>query len=175
MIETKNLRKSYYHQYRKYVTNPISNCRLYLEIVGGLMQYMMKKVLEGNDVDLGSANTLGTMGVRGNRQEIRINEETGEVRGLMPNWPQTKKLWDSDPEAKAARSLIYHLNEHSNGIRYHFVWHTTDMKVQNRSLYTLTFCKANRKALTKLILQGKEYIVNVKRYKHEQQATISSD
>lgn len=175
MIETKNMRQGYYHYYRKFVTNPISDVRLYLRVVDGLMKYIMRKVLEGNDVDLGSANTLGSISIRGKKQVITIDEVTGEVTGLPIDRLRTKQLWDSDPEAKEKKTKIYHLNEHSNGVRYHFTWWAKNMKVPNRTLYSLTFSDTNKEMLAARIRNGAEYVVipkKLKKVRYEQTTRI---
>lgn len=128
-------------------------------------------MFEGFDVRLGAARTLGTIGIRGKFVEPRViiitdestGEEKEEIRGVSIDWKNTRELWKSDPEAGIRGDKIYHLNEHSNGIRYRICWWTTGMNIANKKLYTLNFTlgpKGNKRRLARLVKdENKEYLV----------------
>ena len=156
-LEIVNLRQSYYHGYRKNNPSPKVNSVIYLEIVAGFIKYIMSKVLRGHDVKLSTGNSLGTIGVRGRKVKPFLNEN-GEIKGIAPSWSKTKKLWDENPEAKEKKELVYCFNEHSNGYKYNLIWFRKDMKLHNKSYYYLSFSRANKRALWKLINQGQEYL-----------------
>lgn len=162
MVKVSNLRTSYYHGYRKTVEKPISDVKLYLEIVTGLMKFIMKKVFEGYDVQLSANDSLGRIGVRGVKTSGYIGKD-GQIKGLAPHWTKTKELWDNNPQAKLDRTIVYCTNEHSGGVRYKLVWYKQDAKLPNKSLYTLKFCRKNKRTLNKLItVEQREYMVITK-------------
>lgn len=158
MIEQKNLRDSFAF-YKNSVETPVLDIRIYMSIVLGFIQFIMRRVFEGNDVRLSVNQSLGTIAVRGTKITPRINEE-GRITKLAPDWGATKKLWACNPEAKEKKEVLYCFNEHTNGIRYRIVWYLQGIKVPNKSLYSLIFSKGvngNKRLLSKHIKQGKEY------------------
>ena len=155
MIRVTNLRDSHKY-YKRKSENPV-DVKTYLHIVTGFIAFKMRKMFEGYDIELSGGKSLGTVGIRGRR--FKRNSE-GKLRGLSINWKETNILWAAKPEAKVNREFIYYLNEHSNGVRYNLVWWKAGMKIGNKLLYSLTFSKMNKRKLTKLIREGKEYITD---------------
>jgi len=135
---------------------------VYLKITGGFMKFMVNQMFEGHQVRLGSAETLGTIGIRGSLCMGRIGED-GNIKGLAPDWGATRRLWKANPECRKKKTLVYFTNEHSGGIRYRMCWLKGKMRWQNKVLYTLTFAKGNKQTLKQHILDGKEYQVVQKR------------
>lgn len=72
---------------------------------------------------------LGTLRIR--KRKIDLSK----ANKLRPNWEETKKLWDSNPEAKENKKLVYHLNEHRDGYKYKIYWDKKGSKVRNKSYY----------------------------------------
>lgn len=164
MIRTTNIRDSYYKQYVKTESVPVSRI-IYTKIVIGFISFVMRKVFEGFDVRLAGGKSLGTIGIRGRRLNPKIDED-GNITGLSTDWKLTYELWNSDPEAKANNNRIYYMNEHSSSIRYKISWWSEGMVIANKYLYSLVFTygpKGNRRKLAKKIKEeDKEYLVLVK-------------
>lgn len=132
---------------------------VYLDIVNGLMKFLMKKVLDGFDVRLGAK--LGIISIVGKKIKPIINKE-GEVKGIAPNWGETKKLQAKDPIAKENKTIVYCFNEHSNGIKYNFCWGKTDVVVENKTLYNISFSRWNRRELARRVIkENKEYLIKI--------------
>lgn len=159
-MRTVNLRDSY-KSYREGHRNPVA-IKIYIEIALGFIKFLMSKVIEGKDVKLPCE--LGIIGVRGKKQKPRLSDE-GEIVGLPPDWVGTKQLWDTDPEAKKRRQLLYLFNEHTGGFRYKIVWFKKGFKFKNKSVYSIKFSRMNKRTISNLIKAGKEY----QEGKHSQQ------
>lgn len=157
MIEQLTLVDSY-KTYRKSVGEPLTKVE-YANITGGLFRFMMERVWDGHDVELSGGRSLGTIAIRGSK--------TGKLR---TDWKQTYILWNSNPQAKAANERIYYMNDHSNGISYHYCWWKEGMKIGNKKLYSFKFAKPNKRMLKKLIFEGREFIMNLKYKKDVKQA-----
>lgn len=174
MIEIVNLRKSYRFyrdlhpdkQIEKYEKDSLIT---YLDIVNGLMEFMMKKVWEGNDVMLGAK--LGRIGIRGEKvKPIIVKDKDGKetIRGVAPDWGATKKLQAIDPIAKQNKTIVYCFNEHSGGIKYDYCWWTGKLALVHKSFYGFTFSRTNRRTLVSMIKkERKEYLIRVKKIKPE--------
>ena len=100
---------------------------------------------------------LGKLSIFGKKVNVRI--EDGEIKGLAPDWVKTKQLWDSDEEAKNNKQLVYHFNEETNGIRYKFFWSKNRVLVSNKTLYNLRMTRSNKRELSRLVREGKEYLI----------------
>ena len=148
----KNLRESY-KLYKQSVENPI-DIKTYLILAADYNKFLIDKVLEGKEVTLPSR--MGTLSILGKEQQIRFDDE-GKIAGLAPDWVETKILWESNPEAKAAKKLVYHTNFHTDNVRYKFLWSKKNVLVENKTLYSLRLTRTNKRAVHKKILEGAQY------------------
>ena len=148
-----NTRDSYV-VYKNMSDNPI-NISEYVQIINQFMKFLILKLLSTGEIIL--PERLGRLSIFGKKVNVRI--EDGEIKGLAPDWVKTKQLWDSDAEAKKNKQLVYHFNEETNGIRYKFSWSKNRVLVSNKTLYNLRMTRSNKRELSKLVREGKEYLI----------------
>ena len=148
-----NTRDSYI-VYKNMSVNPI-NISQYVQIINHFMKFLITKLLITGEINI--PERLGKLSIFGKKVNVRI--EDGEIKGLAPDWVKTKELWDSDPIAKQNKQLVYHFNEETNGIRYKFSWSKNRVLVSNKTLYNLRMTRSNKRELSKLVREGKEYLV----------------
>ena len=148
-----NTRDSYV-VYKNMSANPI-NISQYVQITNHFMKFLITKLLTTGEIIL--PERLGRLSIFGKKVNVRI--EDGEIKGLAPDWVKTKQLWDSDEEAKNNKQLVYHFNEETNGIRYKFSWSKNRVLVSNKTLYNLRMTRSNKRELSKLVREGKEYLI----------------
>ena len=148
-----NTRDSYV-VYKNMSDNPI-NISEYVQIINQFMKFLILKLLSTGEIIL--PERLGRLSIFGKKVNVRI--ENGEIKGLAPDWVKTKELWESDKEAKKNKQLVYHFNEETNGIRYKFAWSKNRVLVSNKTLYNLRMTRSNKRELSKLVREGKEYLI----------------
>ena len=148
-----NTRDSYMI-YKTLSEDPV-DIKKYIKIANAFMLFISRKLLEVGSITL--PEKLGKINVIGRKVKVRI--EDGEIKGLAPDWVKTKELWNEDPEAKAKKQLVYHFNEDTNGIRYKFTWSKSRVLVSNKTLYGFKLTRTNKRALSKLVKTGKEYLI----------------
>ena len=148
-----NTRDSYI-VYKNMSVNPI-NISEYVQIINQFMKFLILKLLSTGEIIL--PERLGRLSIFGKKVNVRI--EDGEIKGLAPDWVKTKQLWDSDPIAKQNKQLVYHFNEETNGIRYKFSWSKNRVLVSNKTLYNLRMTRSNKRELSRLVREGKEYLI----------------
>ena len=148
-----NTRDSYV-VYKNMSDNPI-NISEYVQIINQFMKFLILKLLSTGEIIL--PERLGRLSIFGKKVNVRI--EDGEIKGLAPDWVKTKQLWDSDEEAKNNKQLVYHFNEETNGIRYKFAWSKNRVLVSNKTLYNLRMTRSNKRELSKLVREGREYLI----------------
>ncbi len=149
-----NIRSSYKY-YKSQVEDPV-DIKTYLSVVSDFIQFLMDKVFDGFEVKLPAR--LGSFQIVGRKIKPKLDEQ-GNVVGLAPNWAETKKLWDSNEEAKKNKELVYCFNEHTNGVKYKFLWSKKNVNVKNKTIYSIKFSRANKRRINSLLKEGKEYIV----------------
>jgi hypothetical protein len=150
-----NLRESYKIYKEKYEVKV--SLKDYLIITTGFMQFMMLKVLDGVTVKLPAR--LGFYYIKGKKIKPKTDEE-GNLINMAPDWVETKKLWASSLEAKESKTMVYHFNEHTNGVRYKIIWSKKNVNVKNKTVYSMQFSRNNKRAVVKSIKNNKEYIVD---------------
>lgn len=148
-----NTRDSYII-YKNMSDNPI-NISKYLQINNLFMKFLMSKLFETGEINI--PERLGKLTISGKKVRVRI--EDGEIKGLAPDWVKTKELWDSDSTAKKNKQLVYHFNEDTNGIRYKFFWSKNRVLVSNKTLYNLRMTRTNKRELSRLVKNNKEYLI----------------
>lgn len=148
-----NTRDSYV-VYKNMSVNPI-NISQYVQIINHFMKFLSSKLLSTGEIIL--PDRLGRLSIFGKKVNVRI--EDGEIKGLAPDWVKTKQLWESDEEAKNNKQLVYHFNEETNGIRYKFAWSKNRVLVSNKTLYNLRMTRSNKRELSKLVREGKEFLI----------------
>lgn len=148
-----NSRDSYI-LYKNLSDNPI-NIAEYVQIINQFMKFIIRVLLEKGQVNL--PEKLGTLQVIGKKVKVKI--EDGQIKGLAPDWVKTKELWDRDEEAKENKQLVYHFNEQTNGVRYRFFWSKNRVLVSNKTLYNIKMTRTNKRELSKLVREGKEYLI----------------
>ena len=148
-----NIRDSYKH-YKENSENPV-DIKTYIKIAAEYNKFLINEVLEGEEVALPCR--LGSLCIGGRKQKIRFDDD-GNVVGLAPDWVGTKKMWDSNPEAKEKKQLLYHTNAHTDNVRYKYVWSKKNVRIKNKTLYALRLTRTNKRAVHARIMSGQQYI-----------------
>lgn len=143
-----------YNIYKALSKNPIDKTT-FLKIANHFIQFLMDKLFDLGEVTL--PERLGKITITGKKTKIKI--EDGAIKGLAPDWAETKKLWEEDAEAKANKQLVYHFNENTNGVRYKFSWIKSRVLVSNKTFYNLIMTRQNKRDLSQEIKNGKEYLI----------------
>ena len=148
-----NIRSSY-KTYREAVKTPVEE-KQYLEIANGYMEFLIQKVLEGEEVTMPAR--LGTLFIQGVKKNLKFNKDG--IPLLPPNWAATKKLWDNNPDAKATKKIVYCLNEETDGVVYKLHWSKNRVPIENKLYYNFILTRANKRAIHQQIVKGKEYLI----------------
>ena len=151
-----NILDSYMIYKRGNTTKSFVDRKVFMKIQSDYMKFLFNKLIDKGEIVL--PERLGRVQILGKKCKAKIHED-GTLRGLAPDWVSTKELWDSDPEAKAKKQLVYFFNEETGGIRYKFFWNRNRVLLTNKSLYEIKMCRANKRYLAKIIKDGREYLI----------------
>jgi hypothetical protein len=148
-----NIRSSY-KRYSKESEKPVE-LKPFVQIANGYMEFLMKKVVEGEEVTM--PVKLGTLFIQGVKKKLSFNKDG--VPLLPPNWSETKKLWERNPDAKATKKIVYCLNEETNGVVYKLHWSKNRVPIENKLYYNFILTRGNKRNIYQSIKQGKEYLI----------------
>lgn len=148
-----NIRSSY-KSYKERVNTPVEE-KQYLDISHRYIQFLIQKVLEGEEVTLPAR--LGTLFIQGVKKSLKFNRDG--IPLLPPNWAATKRLWENNPEAKATKKIVYCLNEDTDGIVYKLHWSKNRVPIENKIYYNFILTRSNKRAIHQQIKEGKEYLI----------------
>ena len=155
----KNIRSSY-PIYKSNSENP-SDINEFARVNNDFNKFIMANILIGKEIKLPCK--MGVVFVKGKKVKIKFDED-GNLKGFAPNYKATRELWEKCPECAEKKQLVFHLNEHTNNVRYKFFWSRDRMLVENKSFYTMIFTRTNKRVLADLINNGKEYFVELNNY-----------
>lgn len=141
----------YYKENSKY-SLPLKE---YMNIVYGFFKFMLKNIFLTKEVSIPCK--LGSLQIIGKKKKFKVVD--GVIVGLSPDWKKTNLLWNKCEECKEKKQLVWHLNEHTNGIRYKFLWSKENILIENKSFYYFKPARDVKRELAKLINEGKEFFV----------------
>lgn len=148
-----NIRDSYKY-YKEFTNNPVDISK-YCKVANEFMKFLSQELLDTGEITL--PQRLGKIQILG--KKVKVKTENGEIKGLAPDWKSTKELWDRDEEARENKQLVYHFNEQTNGVRYKYYWNKSRVLVTNKGLFRLKMSRTNKRALSNLVKNGKEYLI----------------
>lgn len=144
-----------YKLYRKEYQNTVL-LTVYLQVITGYAKFMTEKLLDSEVVPL--AERLGDIEISGSKLKPTIDEQ-GRIQGLSPNWKATNDLWATCEKCKEEKQLVYHFDEHTQGLRYKLRWSKKKVFVENKDFYSFRLSFHNKKAIAKSLKEGAEYYV----------------
>lgn len=153
----KNIRDSF-KLYKENSESPV-DVKTYINYTSEYNKFLMQKVFEGQTITLPSR--MGLLSIVGKKQKISF-DENGNVKGLAPDWVKTKKMWEDNPEAKEAKKLLYHVNSHTDNIRYRFLWSKLNIITLNKTLYALRLTREHKREVNDLVVnKGMQYLTKM--------------
>jgi len=150
---TLNIRSAF-KRYKEESEKPVE-IKEFISLSNEYMEFLMNKVIEGEEITLPAR--MGTMFIQGTKKKLAFNKKG--IPMLPPNWAATKKLWDSNPEAKQTKKIVYCLNEETDGIVYKVVWSKNRVPIENKLYYNFILTRNNKRNIHKSIKQKKEYLI----------------
>lgn len=143
-------RTAMYSLYRKVANNPVDKS-VHSSVLNDFNKEISKAIME-EAYEYLLPFRLGTLRIKKYKAHYKIDEETGKIAGNLPvNWKATNELWANNPEAKEAKKMVYHTNEHSNGYQYKWNFSNYRSNCPNKSAYCFVPSRTNKRTLAALI------------------------
>jgi len=144
-----------YTVYQEASKNPV-DINTYCNTLYLFFKFYIKLLFETGELIV--PERLGKLQIYGKKSKMKFDED-GNIKGLAPDWKSTKELWARDEEAKKKKQVVFHFNENSGGVRYKLYWNKTRVLFSNKSLFRFRLSRANKRYLSSIIKDGKEYLI----------------
>lgn len=148
--------------YLKTDINPASE-KEFRDIAAGFNKFIVNKLIAGETIRL--PEKTGEMKIAGVKVKPSIDPETGNIKGLAPDWKATNELWDTCEECKKNKQLVFYLNEETNGVRYSIRWSKAGSYISNKDFYSFVAVRSFKALLKEAIRMKKEYFIIPKKIK----------
>jgi hypothetical protein len=143
--------------YKKKVKKKVFN-----EVMRDFTEFMANELLESGALFF--PENTGFLRIQGSRDipELDTENKTVKVKAAI-NWAATNELWKDDEQAKQNKTLIHHLNEGTDYVRYGIKWikpHYDLMMFEDTFVFIP--CRHLKRKTAEYIQKGKEYKVIIK-------------
>jgi hypothetical protein len=110
---------------------------------------MEKKVMDGETVIL--PVNMGKLLIMGYEKKVGIAEDGTLINKLPIDFKRTRELWDTNEDAREKRILIRHLNKHTDGKVYKFVYNKSKARYKNKSAYRFKATRTHNRNLANVV------------------------
>lgn len=101
---------------------------------------------------------MGKLFIRKVESKVRLDKEGRLVNHLPVDFGATRKLWRENPEAAEKKILIRHLNKHTNGFVFKFIYNKEKARFKNKTAYRFEPIRKHKRNLAKLAKSKKHKI-----------------
>lgn len=134
-----NRNSRYYITYQKY-------CEVISDLNIGLRNLIVEK-----SFDFNIPYRLGNLSIKKSKLEPFINNE-GELVNILPiDWKATKDLWSIDEDAKTKKTLVRHLNKHSQGYVMRWKYNVLKANYMFKTVYRFIPCRTAKRMITSVV------------------------
>lgn len=142
--------------------------KFYRSIGGKLSTKEFNKVIRDFHYEVGSIlldreysfkipSRLGVLTITKVKTYIKYDPINKMIKtNLPPNWKETNKLWEEDPEAKANKTIIRLENQHTNKFKYRFLYKKHSANYPNKTIYKFRASRQLKQRLKILLFQTGE-------------------
>jgi hypothetical protein len=144
-ISADNTTKDCYSTYNNNVVEAMQvPYSAYMEILKEFNSLLRSRIIY-NSEDIKLPCNLGRLRVKKFKMKLH------KMNKLKPDWKATKELWARNPECKAKKQLVLHLNEHRSGYAYRVYWDKNISRVKNHRYYHFKPSRQFSRELSKVL------------------------
>lgn len=147
--------KDVFKFYKDKYSGKISN-KKFRKILQEYNQEILRMIVfDGLDYSMGYR--LGSIRIKKFDNSLKLNEDGEIANKLRPNWDKTLKKWselypDKTPEEIKEipdKPVVYHLNEHTDGVVFRWFWDKVTSNIKNQSAYKFEPVRAIKREAAK--------------------------
>lgn len=143
----------YYKAYKESFMEAVPNS-VYSKILNDFLSQMRDSISQEGYI-FNIPQRLGRIELRKNKREVTIDKDGNIKNTLPPNWKATKKLWESNEEARIKKTKIRYINEHTDGYVFRLYYIKNKANFKNKTIYKMSINRAMRRATEQPIITHK--------------------
>lgn len=153
-IETHYGMKDFYNYYKKNTENPISYAD-FTSLHQEINESIVTSVIEQNYIHTFPCK-VGKLRIKKYKAKIKVHDDgTFEWKALKIDYQKTWKYWREKYPEKTDQEIltipnkarVYHMNQHTNGYRYKYVWDKSVAIFKGKSVVTFKPVRTVSRAL----------------------------
>lgn len=143
----------YFKFYNKDTTNP-KDKKIFNEVLKDYLK-MNQELISIKAYIFMLPQRMGRIEMRKSKKEVFIDKEGNVVNKLVPNWKETRALWEENAEAKLKKIIIRYVNTHTQGYVFRLRYIKNSANFKNKSLYKMQLNREMRRATSNSIITKK--------------------
>lgn len=156
-----------YYKQKNFGTNKESKFYLtssqYTKILKDFFDLVIEDLIMTGEEFIFPSN-MGKLQIRKYKSEIKIGEDGKVVNHLPVDYAATNKLRASNPEAAKNKIVVRHLNKHTGGYTFRYIYIKNKAKYKNKSAYSFKATRTNKLKIAKAVKIFKKKIDFLKLY-----------
>jgi len=117
---------------------------------------MEEKIFNGEEIVF--PYNMGRLFIRKVKTAVKLDNEGKVINHLPVDFGATNKLWKENPKAAENKILVRHLNKHTNGYVFKFIYNKDRSRFKNKSAYRFEPTRTHKRHLAKLAKSRKNRI-----------------
>lgn len=114
--------------------------KIYRKVLKEFNMYLVQQIVEGKKVELPCG--LGWLEISKHKPAYKIENGKLNTVKLPVDWEKTNAYWKKDSKAAAAKKVLFHTNDHTDGFRYKIYWQKSRATVHVTNYYSLKPARA---------------------------------
>ncbi len=143
---------------RFYVTK-----KQYTEVLKDFFNLVIEDMIMNGEEFIFPAN-MGKYQIRKYKASVKLDSNGKLINHLPVDYGATNKLRASNPEAAENKVVVRHLNKHTDGYTFRYIYIKNKAKYRNKSAYSFKATRTNKLKITRAVRIFKKKIDFLKLY-----------
>jgi hypothetical protein len=139
--------KHYVTKYVKTKKNSTITKGIYSLIISDANQIIADSLIEKGQ-DFVMPYFLGTIGIRKYKPKLQLTASGKIINKLPINPMETRKLWDTNAEAKEKKVYVRFTNRHSDGFVFSLFFFKRTAKFKNKKAYSISYKRSLKRTFS---------------------------
>jgi len=142
---------NFYKKKQKLKNRKVVNRKIFGKIIRNYNREICKYIVNDSE-EFRMPFRVGYLRIRKFKQRLILDPDGKlKTRHFKVDWKKTNELWNKNEEAKKAKKVVYHINEHSNRYYFKWYWFKITSNIKNVHYYTLVMSRQNKRLIAKAL------------------------
>jgi hypothetical protein len=94
---------------------------------------------------------MGKIAIFKHKKKLELDEDGNIITKLAVDYKATRQMWAEDPEMKAKKKIIFHLNNHTDEYTFKITWIKNNCNMFKKKFYKLVPVRDFKRQVPKLL------------------------